>query len=122
MRTGLLVALLSATTILAGCASQSPVGPTQALVYPISASRPQNSALTVRVLSRDSEQPIAGAAVQSATTSATTDALGVCTLSVVVGEELEVNVSASGYEPMGASGLLGPNERWTFYLPALSTR
>jgi hypothetical protein len=38
-------------------------------------------------------------------------------MTVARGEELEVSVSAFGYQPMGAAGVLGGDERWTFYLP-----
>jgi hypothetical protein len=29
-------------------------------------------------------------------------------------------VSATGYDTMGASAVVGPSERWTFYLPVLT--
>lgn len=73
--------------------------------------------LTVRVLARASELPIAGAAVHTLNVHGVTDAQGLCTLPVSTGQELDVNVSADGYQPMGASGVLGNDERWTFYLP-----
>jgi hypothetical protein len=83
------------------------------------------------VLTRTTEQAIAGATVRSARSmgttrsaesSGTTDALGTCVLAFEVGEEVDVSVSASGYETMGASGVLGSNERWTFYLRPIGTR
>ncbi len=112
MRNGAAVVLLCATTVLTGCAMDSSVGPTP----PPAAATPQTGALTVRVLARTTEQAIAGATVQSARSTGTTDALGVCILPFALGEEVDVNVSAPGYETMGASGVLGSNERWTFYL------
>jgi hypothetical protein len=105
--------LLCAATVLPGCAVDSSVGPTPP---PASTVTPHTGALTVRVLTRTTEQAIAGATVQSARSTGTTDALGICILSVTVGEEVDVDVSAPGYETMGASGVLGSNERWTFYL------
>lgn len=122
MRTGAAVVLLCATTMLTGCAIESSVGPTPSQA---STAAPLTGALTVRVLARTTEEAIAGATVQSARatgttrswdSSSTTDALGVCILSFALGEEVDVSVSAAGYETMGASGVLGSNERWTFYL------
>jgi hypothetical protein len=100
----------------AACATQSPVAPTADTSAPAQ-SIPTTGILTVRVLARTSEQPIAGASVLTPTGRATTDAAGVCTLSVSTGETVDVSVSADGYQPMGASGVLNANERWTFYLP-----
>lgn len=106
----------------------SSIGPTPS---PAPVATPQTGALTVRVLTRTTEQAIAGATVQSARStgttrsagsSGTTDALGVCILSFALGEEVDVSVSAAGYETMGASGVLGSNERWTFYLRPDGTR
>ena len=122
MRDGAAMVLLCATTILAGCAVESSVGPSPSTS---SLATPQAGALTVRVLARTTEQAIAGATVRSVRftgttrseeSSGTTDALGVCILSFAAGEEVDVSVSAEGYETMGASGVLGSNERWTFYL------
>jgi hypothetical protein len=119
MRDGAAGLLLCATLILAGCAMDSSVGPSPSTS---SLATPQASALTVRVLARTTEEAIAGAIVRSAHSTGTTDVLGICILSVTVGEEVDVDVSATGYETMGASGVLGTNERWTFYLRPSSTR
>jgi hypothetical protein len=116
MRTGFAAVLLYAAITGTGCVSRSAVAPTDAAA-PRSPSSAQTASLTVRVLARESESPIAGAAVRSEATVRTTDAAGVCVLPFVVGEELDVRVSAPGFEPMGASATLAANERWTFYLP-----
>jgi hypothetical protein len=114
MRNSLGVAFVCAA--LTACSSQSSVAPTPTSA-PSTASTAQIGTLTVRVLARESEQPIVGAAVHSSTTTVTTDSVGVCIVPFVLGEELDLDVSATGYESMGASGMLGSNERWTFYLP-----
>lgn len=111
-------ALLCVGLMGSGCTLQSSVAPTNPVggwESPPSAS--QTSVLTVRVLARGSEQPIAGAQVRTPTYRTTTGADGLCALTVARGEEMEVSVSAPGYQPMGASGVLGGDERWTFYLP-----
>lgn len=91
----------------------SPAAPTPAAV-----ETPAGT-LVIRVLARNSEQPIPGAHISTPTAKRSTDASGVCTLTVVAGQELDVDVSAPGYEPMGASAVVGANERWTFYLSTL---
>lgn len=76
--------------------------------------------LTVRVLQRTTELPIAGARVRTSTGDGSTDAAGLFVLSVAPGFSTDVDVSAPGYEPMGASGVLADSERWTFYLASAS--
>ena len=114
MRNALAIAVASAV-LLTGCTSSSPVAPTS---DPQGArlAATEEGTLTVRVLARNSEQPISGAAVQSANGSAVTDTRGECVLTMAIGEEIEVSVSAAGYEPMIAAAALTANERWTFYL------
>jgi hypothetical protein len=116
LRTVLTVLALGA--LLTGCASESPLGPSP-VVNP-APTTPQAGvtadALTVRVLARASEAPISGAAVETDASRMLTNAAGIAILPVTAGEELEVHVSALGYEPMGAAAVLSPNERWTFYL------
>lgn len=111
-------ALLCVGLMGSACTLQSSAAPTSpAAGWESPPSASQTSVLTVRVLARGSEQPIAGAQVWTSTYRTTTGADGLCALTVARGEEMEVSVSAPGYQPMGASGVLGGDERWTFYLP-----
>lgn len=123
LRTALMVITLG--SFLTGCASESVVGPSQMSTPAPTPQMPTPGvaadSLTVRVLARNSEEPISGAAVETDASRILTDSAGIAILPVVSGEELEVNVSAPGYEPMGAAAVLGPNERWTFYLQVAGT-
>jgi len=112
---GLLI-LLMAT----GCATQSPLAPTETTTPAATGAISAVGTLTIRVLSRASEQPIAGAAIVTESVRIATDATGVGTLVVTPGEEVDVQVSAAGYDTMGASAVVGAAERWTFYLPTLN--
>ena len=119
-------AVLALGMFLTGCASESPLGPSPAPTPAPTAPAPPEAgiapdALTVRVLARESEAPISGAAVETDVSRMLTNAAGIAILPVTAGEELEVHVSAPGYEPMGAAAVLGPNERWTFYLQVAGT-
>lgn len=76
-----------------------------------------NVMLTVRVLARASETPIEGAIVTVVDhRSYQTDTAGTCTFPVESGQMTDVDVTASGYLPIGAGGVLSSDERWTFYL------
>ena len=76
-----------------------------------------NVMLTVRVLARASETPIEGAIVTVVDhRSYQTDTAGICTFPVESGQMTDVDVTASGYLPIGAGGVLSSDERWTFYL------
>lgn len=115
-----LAAVTLTVGLLSACA-QSPTGPTAVTEpLPVVETSPATTVidgvLTIRVLERGTEEPIASALVVGSDDRATTDASGSCTLHVVQGTEYEVNVSAPGYQPMGASAILTNNERWTFYL------
>lgn len=72
--------------------------------------------LTVRVLVRATAEPLAGALVQVSAHTGHTDASGLCRFSVPSGDLVNVDVSANGFGPFGASGVLASDERWTFYL------
>ena len=100
------------------CSAASPTAPTTPAPTPVNDGSAATATLTVRVLARQSELPIAGAQINTLEAHGATDASGECVLSIATGLEVEVNVSADGYESMGAAGTLGNNERWTFYLPA----
>jgi|SRR6516165_1896008 len=73
--------------------------------------------LTVQVLTRSDEQPIAGAAVwENAATVGETDANGISRVTVARGADLHISVTANGYVGFGASGTVNSEETWWFYL------
>jgi hypothetical protein len=72
--------------------------------------------LTIRVHARGTQAPIGGALVSHESAGYVTDASGESRITVAPGEETTIVVSASGYHPMEASGVLNSDERWTFYL------
>jgi len=76
----------------------------------------------VRVLTRTSEAPIEGAVVTALDRSGRTDATGTCVFSMPSGQMVDVDVSASGYLPMGASAVVANDEHWTFYLATPESR
>ena len=90
-----------------------PLGPTS-----IDAANPHASvALTVRVLTRGTEQPITGATVsQNSTTVGRTGDTGELRTNVPLDVEFHISVSAAGYVGFGAIGTVRDEERWTFYL------
>jgi hypothetical protein len=113
-----LLGALGATSLFdIGCAGQSISGPTSVSAATLAPTPASSGTLTIRVLSRSSGEPISGAAIAAATMQGATDASGLWALPVTPGQEMDVQVSARGYESMGASAVVGSNERWTFYLP-----
>jgi hypothetical protein len=72
--------------------------------------------LTIRVHARGTHAPISGALVSHEAAGYYTDLSGESHIVIVYGEETTIVVSASGYHPMEASGVLNSDERWTFYL------
>lgn len=70
----------------------------------------------MHVVTRTSELPIEGAVVIAQDRSGRTDAAGICVFSLPGGQMVDVDVSASGYLPMGASAVVSNGEHWTFYL------
>ncbi len=115
---GLIGSLLLVTSTLAvGCASPS----SPSLVRPTGAGAGDAPAshmvtLTVRVVARAVETPLPGAVVRTDDGTVQADANGTCQLAVRSGATANVDVSAAGYVPLGASGVLASDERWTFYL------
>ena len=75
--------------------------------------------LTVRVLIRAQDAPVSGAVVTVDGETSKVDAAGTCEFSVRPGATANVDVAASGFLPLGASGILLNDERWTFYLEPL---
>jgi hypothetical protein len=108
---------LSASLAAVACSdlrpAPSPTAPSSATAIPAAAS---SVALTVRVQARTTELPIPEARVRYGGVYYYADASGQATVSVVAGQETTIDVSADGYEPMGASAILERDERWTFYL------
>jgi len=105
--------LLVLTAIAGIACSANPIAPTP--VSPVAAPASQ-AILTVRVFTRTSEAPIEGAVVTALDRSSRTDAAGTCVFSISSGQMVDVDVSAAGYLPMGASAVVGNGEHWTFYL------
>jgi hypothetical protein len=118
----LAAAFVAASMFTVGCAS--PTGPSQAPPSAPSGDIPAaRVTLTVRVLARSTEVPLPGAVVQLGGQADRADAGGVCEFTLTPGTMADVDVSAAGYKPMGASAVLQSNERWTFYLePAASAQ
>jgi hypothetical protein len=72
------------------------------------------------VLERATEAPLAGALIHVFDDAGRTDERGLCHFSVRPGDLANVNVSAEGFDPLGASGVPASDERWTFYLAPLA--
>lgn len=113
----LAVLTLAASMLVGACASPaSPTAPAAAL-GPGAGDVPSSSVrLTVRVLTRTQEAPLPGAVVTVDGTTSKVDAAGTCEFNVRPGAMANVDVSAVGFAPLGASGILQNDERWTFYL------
>jgi hypothetical protein len=79
----------------------------------------EQATVTVRVLTRNQPQPIHGALVLYGSTGSYTDQGGESMVPVAAGEDATIMVSAAGYQSMSASGIVGNDERWAFYLEAL---
>lgn len=103
--------LVSAAIAVTAC-SGGITAPSEAAPAPATSA----GTLTIRVLARTTELPINGAVVQYGAESWLTNASGELAITVPVGVEIAIDVTAAGYEPMGAAAVLGSNERWTFYL------
>jgi hypothetical protein len=114
--------LLAASVVCGACAS--PTAPSNEAPAPQTAPGagdvPASSVrLTVRVLIRAQDAPVAGALVTVDGETAKVDAAGTCEFDVRPGAMANVDVTASGFAPLGASGILMNDERWTFYLEPL---
>lgn len=108
-----LLLLVSAGLTVSCTDAHAPNAPTH--VVPVSSSA--SVGLTVRVLRRGSEVPIAAARVfQDDTAVGTTDGTGELRTYVPLDIEFHINVSAPGYVGFGATGSVRSEERWTFYL------
>jgi hypothetical protein len=110
---------IALATVLSGCevfkSSTSPTAPAAAVSSP---SRPfVTIILTVRVLTRGSEQPVQAATVfRNSAAVGQTDADGMLRAEVLVGVEVSIDVSAPGFVGYGATATVTGPEQWTFYL------
>ena len=76
-----------------------------------------NTALTVRVLERGTQLPLAEALVlRDNDVVGRTDGDGMAQAKVPVGVEFQIGVKAAGFVSIGAAGTVTGHERWTFYL------
>jgi hypothetical protein len=112
----LLSIILTAASLSIGCAgATTPVAPTS----PPAVSPASSVGLTVRVLTRATESPIAGANVFATDGMVgVTDATGELRTNVPLGVEFHIRVAAQGFVGLGAYGTVNGEERWTFYLEA----
>jgi hypothetical protein len=105
--------------LLSGCeAMRSTNGPTAPTATPTAAPSPTATiGLTVRVLVRSSEEPVAAATVfRNNAAVGQTDSEGVLHADVPLGVEFSIDVTAPGFIGSGASATVTSHERWTFYL------
>lgn len=111
-----LSALVFVAAVISGCSSQeNAVAPTARPAA--QALSPATIGLTVRVLTRGAEMPVAGANVtMDDTLIGQTDIDGAVRATVVIGAEFHIVVSAAGFVGNGAWGAVASEERWTFYL------
>lgn len=108
----LLVTVLAAAACACSATKASPTAPSAVTT---AASLP----LTVMVVTRGAETPIAGAAVfKNGLQIGQTDAGGAVQATVEPGVQFHITVTATGYDGNGAWGEVEGPERWTFYLAA----
>ena len=107
------VALLSACS-----GPTTPGAPTPSPAIPVAvANNVIKTALTVRVLERGTELPLAEALVlRNEDIVGRTDGAGMVHADVPVGVEFQIGVKAAGYKTAGVTGTVTSQERWTFYL------
>jgi len=110
------VCLAMCVAVLSGCevmhSSTAPTTP--------KAAQPTTE-LTVRVLTRGSEEPVAAATVfRNQIAVGETDAEGIVRAQVPLGVEFTIDVTAPGFIGSGASATVNGQERWTFYLERMT--
>jgi hypothetical protein len=103
---------------LTGCTSTiSPTAPTTVTNSAPATAPASTIALTIRVLTRGTELPLADVTVlEGNRVVATTDRDGLARAQVPAGVEINIDVRANGFVGFGASGTVTTEERWTFYL------
>jgi hypothetical protein len=105
--------------VLSGCevtrSTNGPTAPSAATTVP---STPAATiGLTVRVLVRGSEEPVAAATVfRNNASVGQTNSDGVLRAEVPIGVLFSIDVTAPGFFASGASATVTSQERWTFYL------
>jgi hypothetical protein len=112
--------VLTASLLTGACASPTSPSASAPAAGPGAGDTPASSVrLTVRVLTRSSEAPLSAAVVTVDGATSRVDSAGTCEFNVRPGATANVDVSAIGFSPLGASGVLMNDERWTFYLEPL---
>lgn len=115
VRADVSVAFALAVSMIGG-ACASPASPSATTVH-APTSTATSVPLTIRVLVRGTEAPIAGAAVfEHDVPMGQTAATGDFQMPVTPNTDLEINVTAAGFIGFGASGRISSAELWTFYL------
>jgi hypothetical protein len=111
--------VITLAAVLSGCeVIRSANGPTAPTATSTVAPSPAATiGLTVRVLVRSSEEPVAAATVfRNNAAVGQTDSDGVLYADVPLGVEFSIDVTAPGFIGSGASATVTSRERWTFYL------
>ena len=122
-RAGLTATFIIVLVGLSGCVSHgsSPLSPSAPAAAPVPSPAASSTALNVRVLTRATDAPIAGASVlQNSSVVGTTDHDGMAQVRVPIGVEFQISVSATGYVGFGDTGSVQGSEVWTFYLERLA--
>jgi hypothetical protein len=103
--------------VLSGCERITTPTVASALTSPSPAVPASTIALTVRVLTRGSEEPVPHATVfRNDAAVGQTDTGGFLRAEVPLGVEFSIHVTAPGFIGWGASATVTSQERWTFYL------
>ena len=118
---GAVVCVVACAAVLSGCdvihSSATPTAPAPTAAAPPAAT----IGLTIRVLTRGSEEPVAAATVfRNRIAVGQTDAAGIAHAEVPLGVEFSIDVTAPGFVGSGASATVSSQERWTFYLERMS--
>ena len=119
LRSACAVVAITLAGWLSGCeAMRSTNGPTAPTATSTAAPSPTATiGLTVRVLVRSSEEPVAAATVfRNNAAVGQTGSDGVLRADVPLGVEFSIDVTAPGFIGSGASATVTSHERWTFYL------
>jgi hypothetical protein len=111
-----LVLAVVAAQVLSGCSQiTAPTASTPNATVPVQAG--STIGLTVRVLVRGSEEPVAAATVfRNNAAVGQTDVAGMLKAQVPIGIEFSIDVTAPGFVGCGAMAKVTSEERWTFYL------
>jgi hypothetical protein len=111
--------VIAIAAVLSACNGPTAPGPpTASPAIPVAvANHAIKTALTVRVLERGTELPLAEAVVlRDDDIVGRTDGEGMVHADVPVGVEFQIGVKAAGFKNAGVTGTVTSQERWTFYL------